>query len=161
MLIGQRLVEPDAEAKVPHLPLREGQQLVASCGASKGYSYFPRIGMVSEEESGFTEDTIRDGHFYVVKGADDSYDLIFKDASRERHSAVGEGAVVQKLRGGRSDSAFAVFYLSGARSVELYTFYKEDDGKLRFTNLVSKGGDALIAKSGILVGPCEHLAIEL
>ncbi|HUE80298.1 MAG TPA: hypothetical protein VMN38_11800 [Sphingomicrobium sp.] len=160
-VFGRRLVEPDAAAKVPKIALQTGQELVASCGSSKGYSYYPEIGMVPEEKSGFSEDAISDGYFYLLKQPDGAYDLVFRDALREQRSAVADGAIVQKLRGGPSDAAFMVIYQQGAKATEIYTFYREAKGKLSFTTLVSKGSEGPIARSGILVGACDHLALDV
>jgi hypothetical protein len=158
-LIGHGLVEPDAEANVPPLALQPGQQLVAACGASKGYSYFPELGIITEEDAGFQEDGISEGYFYLLKQPDSTYDVIFRDASQRAKSAIADGAIVEKLRAGTSDAAFAVHYKGGAKTVEVYTFYIESGGKQRFTTLVSKGAEAPIAKSGLLAGSCDHLAL--
>lgn len=92
----------------------------------------------------------------MLKQPEGTYDLIFRDASSQTISAVEDGARVQKLRGHASDAAFLIEYQEGAQTTEIYTFYKEADGKLRFTNLVSKGGSAMVARSGLLAGSCDH-----
>ena len=143
---------------VPPFELAEGQELVATCGSSNGHAYYLRIG-IPKDKAGWDEDRISKGYFYVIKQPS-GYDVVFRDATGRRMSAVGDGATVQKFRQGPSDIAFAVTYQDGAKTAEIYTLYREDDGVERFTNLVSKGGEGPIHKSGVMTGLCRGLNLD-
>ena len=153
-----RRVDETPLSAIPPFELSEGQELVATCGSSKGHAYYAEIG-IAKGKAGWTEDSISKGYFYIVKQPS-GYDVVFHDATEQRTSAVADGAAVEKFRQGPSDIAFSVIYRDGGKTAEIYTLYREDDGTERFTNLVSKGGEGPIYKSGVMTGVCRGLRLD-
>ena len=68
--------------------------------------------------------------------------------------------MVRLIRNGKDDATFLAVY--PGMSIELYTFYREADGKERYDMLQSKGGDGMpIHKSALLTGECSALNLYL
>ncbi|WMT90175.1 hypothetical protein [Pelagibacterium sp. H642] len=64
-------------------------QTLAVCGASSGYAYFPAVGLVTEDQSGWAEDGISDGGIMLLRDGD-AYDIVYTDAVGGR-SARADG----------------------------------------------------------------------
>jgi hypothetical protein len=67
-------------------------QVVATCGASKGYSYFLPGPLTSADQAGWEEDGISNGGLQLLQDGD-NFDIVYTDAVGSR-SAKADGATV-------------------------------------------------------------------
>lgn len=94
-------------------------EIVATCGASEGYGYYPPGAVVKEKDAGWTQDAISKGSFQLIRSGD-SWDIIFTDASGGTLSAKGDGGEVLGLPTPAGDVVVHVVY---ERNVETYIFW--------------------------------------
>lgn len=98
--------------------------LLATCGASKGYSYYVEGGLVDSNSAGFTDDGISTGSIQLLVGADGkTADIVQIDATDTRRSALEEGASTYPLINGSNISVIVLY--QGV--VENYTFRSQSN----------------------------------
>ena len=131
-------------------------ETVATCGESSGYAVYHHEGLVPRDSAGFRKDEITGAKVTLISN-EKGYDLLVVDAMRNIKSMVDEGGKIILLRRGPRDVTFA--HINEA--IELYTFYRERDGSLRYDLVQSKGGGAPIHKSSVLRGNCNMISFEL
>ena len=131
---------------------------IASCNNASGYSNYHHAGILGKKQSGWTEDKIIGGIFTVIKNNETEYDILFTDASKTIISSKEDGGDVMPIRAGDSDVTFVVIY--PGKTMELWTFYIEKDGRGRFDLLQSKGGDLLQHKSTVMSGNCSFINLK-
>ena len=135
-------------------------QIVTTCRAPAGYSYYHYQGMTQKASSGFTEDAFSNGVFTINKVDSENFDILYLDARKTITSSVSDGAVVRLLRRGKSDATFITIYNQSA--IDLYTIWLDKDSKPKLDLIVSRGGDlSLLHKSGVLVGDCDPIDFRL
>jgi hypothetical protein len=135
-------------------------QPVARCSSLKGFAYYHHTALVPKNSSGFQEDAISKGKTTLQLLPNGEYDVLIIDARGEPISMKHDGGKILLLRNGSDDATFLVAF--PRMVIELYTFYREADGRTRFDLLSSKGGDGMpIHKSSIMSGTCEHLDLSL
>ena len=77
-----------------------------------------------------------------------------------RLAVDADGAMVRVLRSSSENLTLLVYY-EGA-TTEIYSFFKEKDGKSKFSILTNKTGNgALIQKSSVMVGDCDPIRFNL
>jgi hypothetical protein len=142
------------------LPAHSQSVTIASCSDLKGFSYYHHTGVVPRKESGFQEDKISSGLTTLQRLGNDEYDVLIVDARRQPISMRNDGGKILLLRKGTNDATFLVVF--PGMVIELYTFYRDGDGKARYDLLSSKGGDGMpIHKSSVLSGTCQNLDLSL
>lgn len=129
-------------------------ETLANCGASKGISYFPFSGINLKKNSGFADDEIKDGIVTLTKQGD-KYDILFKDASGILSSSTQDGAEIYPIILNQESIALVSIY--PGKALEIYSFWKENDGNTRYSLQTSRHGNPLISKSSLLVGDCTFL----
>ena len=134
-------------------------ETIATCGSPEGYAYYHHFGIWPKKESGFQDDSISKGITTLVKLRDNEYDLMFVDARGTIISNKRDGANIVHLRSGEADATFLVAH--PGLSIELYTFYRDNDGDARFDLLGSKGGAMPFHKSSVMTGECSDLDLTL
>ena len=133
---------------------------IATCQDLAGYSYFHEYGLVPKGKDGFQNDKLSDALTTLVRLSENKFDLLFVDARKSIISTLQSGGDVRMLRHGTNDATFLVFYQGMV--IELYTFYRDDGGKIRYDLLQSKGGDGMpIHKSSVLTGDCSELNLSI
>ena len=134
-------------------------QNIASCSNPSGKGYYPELGIVSKEDSGWEDEKITDGITKLVKTGEDQYDLLFVDVRKEIISATQDGGTVLMLNKGENVVSFLIVY--PGKTAETYTFLKSKSGKLEYINTLSRAGDGvLIAKSSVMRGECDYINFE-
>jgi hypothetical protein len=142
------------------LSLSAYSQVVATCSEPKGYAHYHHTELVPKKNSGFHEDKISGGLTTLQRLSKDEYDVLLVDARRQPMSMRNDGGRVLLLRKGTNDVTFLVAF--PGKTIELYTFYRENDGQARFDLISSKGGDGMpIHKSSVMSGTCQHLDLSL
>ena len=131
---------------------------IASCNSPSGYSNYHHAGILGKEQSGFTEDKITGGIDTLIRNNEKEYDILFTDASKTIISSKEDGGDVLLMRQGNSDVTFLVAY--HGKTIELYTFYIEKDGRKRFDLIQSKGGALLQHKSTVMSGNCSFINLK-
>lgn len=133
-------------------------QNIASCGPSTGYAFYHYSKIVQKKDSGFDKDKISNGMLTLQRNANGDFDIQIVDTRKRIFSLVQDGGKVMLLRAGESDVTFLHFYPGMA--IELYTFWRDSDGKYHYDLIQSKGGDAVpIHKSAVLTGDCDAIDI--
>lgn len=128
-------------------------QEVANCREPKGHVFFHFSGMVPKANAGWGEDKISGGAFTLTRSGN-TLDILFVDARSKPISSTQDGAKVVLLRHSLTSASVLVHYPNGP-TTEMYSFFREKDGRHRFSLLASKtGDDALAPKSALMVGDC-------
>ncbi len=130
---------------------------IASCSNPVGKAYFPEIGLVTKQKSGWVQDEkITNGIVKLSKTAEGKYDILFVDATKQITSSVEDGGSVLMLNRGENVVSFIVIY--PRKSAEIYTFLKTTSGVLEYIHVTSRAGDAvMITKASIMRGYCAFI----
>lgn len=135
-------------------------QEIAVCRAPVGKAYYHYAGLVGKANAGWSDDKISDGVTTLTR-TDGKLDVLFVDTRKKPISSLQEGGTVVLTRLSTDTITVLVYYQDGA-ATEIYSFFKEKDGKLRFTQMQSKTGAAApFPKSAVLVGTCDSIKFEL
>lgn len=139
------------------LPLRAAD--IASCSNPTGKGYYPETGIVSAKDSGWADEKITGGITKLAKIGDNEYDILFVDTRKEIISARQDGGHVILLNRGRS--AVSVLVVYPGKTAEIYTFLKDNSGKLEYIYVLSRAGDAVpITKATVMRGDCSYINFE-
>jgi hypothetical protein len=137
-----------------------GAATIAQCSNPMGKAYYPYLGMVDKNKSGWKDDGITAGLVSLQKDDDGSYDLLFVDSMKRILSAKGDGGQVLLFSKGERDASFLVVY--PGITAEIYMFLTNKDGKSEYVYLQSRGGkQARIAKAALFRGDCDFLRHEM
>jgi hypothetical protein len=135
-------------------------QEITTCRSPSGKSFYHFSGMTDKSDAGWTDDKISKGFFTLRKIAENKFDILYIDGNNKPTSSTQDGAMVQVLRLGKTNITLLVYYPSS--TTEIYSFFKETDGKFRFTFAQNKTGDeALVSKSTLLVGVCDPIRFDV
>jgi hypothetical protein len=137
-------------------------QEITSCKDPKGHGYFHHHpgGLMSKSESGWSEEKITGGITTLKKLPDGNYDILIVDIRKRIISFRQDGGEIILLRKGADDATFLHMYPGNV--IELYTFWRDNEGKYRFDMLQSKGGAAMqIHKSSVMTGYCSEINFEM
>ena len=137
-----------------------GQSIdIATCRNPSGTAYRHFSGNSDKKDSGWSDDKISNGVVSLTKDATGKFDILYIDFRKKPISVIQDGAKVIPLRSGPTEISLLVQY-DGA-TTELYSFFREKDGKSKYTVLTSRIGPAAIsAKSGVMVGDCDPIAFD-
>jgi hypothetical protein len=131
-------------------------QDIASCSNQKGKSYYPELGIVPKDKSGWTDDGVSGGITIVKKIAKDKYDIVFYDVTKQIISSVEDGGSVLLLNKGKN--VFSILVIYPGKTAEIFTFLKNKSNKLEFIQITSRAGDAVsLTKSSMFRGECEFI----
>ena len=134
-------------------------QDIASCSNPVGQGYFPEIGLVGKEDSGWSEEKITGGLTKVTKVADNEYDVLFVDVRKEITSARQDGGIVLLLNRGKG--VFSLLVVYPGTTAEVYTFFRTTPGELAYLHTQSRAGDGvMIAKSSVMRGECAYINFD-
>jgi len=130
---------------------------IASCSNLRGKAYYPELGLVDKNNSGWEEDDkITGGITKLSKIGKDQYDIVFVDSRKQIISSIEDGGNVFMLNRGKNVVSFLVIY--PGKTAEVYTFLKNKSGVLEYIHVLSRAGDAvLIAKSSLMRGNCDYI----
>lgn len=123
-------------------------EIVATCGASRGYGYYIPKGIVETKDSGWTEDAISGGSFQLIRSGVD-WDVIFTDASGGTLSSRADGGQTSGSVTPGGDIVVQVVYPS---TIETYVFWLSLEEPV-VTWSQAKAG-SFIPKHSLLVAPC-------
>ena len=85
--------------------------------------------------------------------------MLFVDARNKPISMIQDGAKVILLR--RADDAISLMAHYEGATTEIYSFFREKDGKNRYTVMTSRIGPlALSQKSGVMLGDCGPIQFD-
>lgn len=133
---------------------------IATCRSPSGTAYFHYSAGVDKAGSGWTDDKISKGVFTLVRAKDGSFDVLYIDGRSKPISSTQDGAMVRVLRSSSENLTLLVYYERA--TTEIYSFFKEKDGKSKFSMLTNKTGNgALIQKSSVMVGDCDPIRFNL
>lgn len=133
---------------------------IASCRNPSGTAYYHFGGLMKKDNSGWQDDKISKGVTTLVQAKDGSFDMLFIDIRGKPISMTQDGATIQMLRLSQDNITLLAYYPGAA--TEIYSFFKEKDGKNRYSVLTNKTGNgALLPKSSIMVGDCNATRFDL
>jgi len=134
----------------------DASQVVAECANPQGHAYYLETGIVQTGKGGWQEDKISKGRTLLIREEGGAYDIIYKDATNQTISSVASGAKIMLLRNNNVEGLFLLFY--PGKTAEMYHFFKEDNGTLRYATYQNKGGvDIPISKNSLMVGACSQI----
>ena len=130
------------------------QAQIASCHDPKGYAFFPFIDPVPKNKAGWTDDAITSGVVTLTKIGKNDYDLLFVDSTKRIISSKQDGGLVKLIRANQKEIAVLILY---SNIVEIYTFWKTNDGQMQYSSIQSKGGENPIYKTSAMIGKCDFI----
>lgn len=129
---------------------------IASCSNPIGKGYYPQTGIVDKEGSGWNDERITGGITKVSLSGEGEFDVLFVDSRNEIISSRQDGGHVLFLN--RGEKAFSLLVVYPGKTAEVYTFIKDDSGKLEYLHVLSRAGDSvLITKSSVMRGDCSYI----
>ena len=129
---------------------------IASCSNPKGKGYYPELGLVDKEISGWQDEKITGGITKLSKIGKDEYDILFVDTRKQIYSSREDGGTVLMLNRGKNVVSFLVVY--PGQTADIYTFLKNESGVLEYINVLSRAGDAVpITKAHVMRGDCDYI----
>jgi hypothetical protein len=132
---------------------------IASCSDPSGKGYFPEIGLVGKKDSGWSDEKITGGITKVAKLGENEYDILFVDVRKDIISARQDGGRVILLNQGKN--AFSMLVVYPGTTAEVYTFLKDNSGKLEYVHTLSRAGDGvLITKASVMRGNCSYINFD-
>jgi hypothetical protein len=133
------------------VPLVLRAEVLATCGASDGYAYFPPGPLVPKDESGWTPDGISKGSFQLIRSGDD-YDIIFTDTTGGTLSAKADGGLITTTASEHGNLLVIVLYPS--KTLETYVFWFSVKAEKTVTYSQAKYG-ATIPKHSLMRASCK------
>lgn len=132
---------------------------IAACSDPTGKGYFPEIGLVTKEDSGWEDEKITGGITKLTKLGENQYDILFVDMRKDIISARDDGGTVIPLN--RGENAFSVLVVYPGKTAEVYTFLKSTSGDLEYLHTLSRAGDqVVITKATVMRGTCSYINFE-
>jgi hypothetical protein len=129
---------------------------IANCSNPSGYAYYPELGLFDKKSSGWTKDKISSGVTKVTKNEKGEYDIVFVDVTKNIISSREDGGGVFLLNQGKSSFSLLVVYQG--KTAEIYSFIKNNSGKLEYIHITSRAGDLIpITKSSLMQGECSFI----
>ena len=137
-----------------------GQSLeIATCRNPSGMVYRHFSGNNDKKDSGWGEDKISSGLISLTKDKTGKFDMLYVDVRKKPISMTQDGAKVIPLNSGPEEISLLVHY--DAATTEIYSFFREKDGKSKYSVLTSRIGPSTIsAKSSVMVGDCDPIAFD-
>lgn len=132
---------------------------IASCSDPSGKGYFPEIGLVGKKDSGWSDEKITGGITKVAKLGKNEYDILFVEARKDIVSARQDGGRVLLLNQG--ENVFSMLVVYPGTTAEVYTFLKDNSGKLEYVHTLSRAGDGVvITKASVMRGNCSYINFD-
>ena len=120
------------------------KNIEVSCGASEGYLYFFKGGLVGDNNKGFQKDEIKNGQFKLIMDANNEGEVLFKDGSGELKSVSSQGGFVQIF-----GTNWVIYYPDGV--LEVYSYHPQSSKVLSYRNTV---GNIQVAKNSLMESDC-------
>lgn len=134
-------------------------QEVATCIAPAGKAFYHFAGNLTKDQAGWRDDTISKGVFTLNRVGKDAFDVLFIDGFGKPISSTVDGGLVRLL--GRSANSITVLVYYPKGTTEIYSFFKEKDGRNRFSLLQNRSGDEVtFPKSSLMVGDCAAISLQ-
>ncbi len=131
---------------------------IANCESLDGYAYYLNYGLVPSNESGMADDYISKGKtsLKLLNKEKNEFDILYYDALGSITSSKQDGASILPLLVSPSSISLIVYWPS--QTIEVYSFWREDNGKTKYSLQQSKMGDVPIRKVNLMVGDCSYLS---
>ena len=131
-------------------------QELATCRNPTGKAYRHFSDAQDKADSGWHDERISIGVVTLVQASDGSFDMLYVDVRNKPISMMQDGAKVVLLR--RSADAISLLAHYEGATTEIYSFFREKDGKSRYTVMTSRVGSLAISqKSSVMVGDCDPI----
>ena len=133
-------------------------QDIASCHSPKGKSYYPDLGLIPKDKTGWVDDGVSEGITNLKKIGKDKYDIVFYDATKRIISSIEDGGSVIPLNRGKD--VFSILVVYPGKTAEIFTFLKNKSNKFEFIQITSRAGDQVtITKSSMFRGECDFVIV--
>lgn len=135
-------------------------ETIASCGPVEGITYYPYYGpFSSESNSGFQKDAISKGKTSLTL-KDKEFDVLYIDTLGDITSSRDSGANVLINSFTSAQNKFSVLTIYPNNSLEVYSFWKDKGGSLKYSMTLVRGGTSSNHKTSILEGDCNYIKFE-
>jgi hypothetical protein len=128
------------------------QQLITTCGASKGKAYY-----LEPTHQGWVDDGISGGTLTFFRYPNGDYDLLFKDTVGAR-SAREDGGTVSKIFGDGSKLLTLGVTYAKTSVVEVYQLTLDVNGRgtLIWSNLKNRSGPIGVTRGMVMTSNCSR-----
>ena len=148
LLVAAHLAAPPAMSQ----PVNANE--IASCSNPQGQAFIPLRGDNPKNTAGWQKDGIASGRITLAKAGGDKLDILYIDSRRQLMSVIRDGGKILPIRA--TESEISVLAVSDDLT-EIYTFWRNKEGKLEFSMLQSRGGKAPNPKTSLMVGSCDFI----
>lgn len=125
-------------------------EVVATCGASKGWGYYVPGGLNPDQKPELVQDAILKGSFQLIRSGDD-FDIIATDASGGTFSAKADGG---KVIGATTQEGNIVVHVFYKVTAETYIFWLATrDPTVSYSQAKFSAG---IPKHSLMVATCHR-----
>lgn len=133
---------------------------IAQCSNPSGKSYYPELGLVTKNKSGWSDDKISGGLTKLTINENKEFDIVFVDSLKQIISSRDDGGTVLINSFSSESMTFLVIY--PGKTIETYTFVRNKSGKYEYIQTTTRSGDeVLITKVSLLRGVCSSIDFEL
>lgn len=135
-------------------------QEITTCRSPSGKAFRHFTGVQEKASAGWSDEKISKGVVTLVRGGDGKLDMLYLDIRNKPISMTQDGAKVLTLRNAQDELSLLVHYEGS--TTEIYSFFREKDGRNRYTVLTSRIGPKTFApKSSVMVGDCDPIRFDL
>ena len=132
---------------------------IASCEGLKGWSYYPNKGdLITKENSGWDQDAISKGKTTLTFSETEGIDILFVDVVGDINSSKDQGAKIELVFLDQDSVTVSSYYFG--QSMELYSFWINNEGLPKYSLHQAKGPGNLLRKDSLLVGNCSYLNMK-
>jgi hypothetical protein len=139
-------------------PVLAEESVIAHFKSPQGKTYYANTGLVSKKDAGWKNDGIEGGITEIVVN-NGKLDVRYVDATKRIMSAREDGGEVKIF--GRGINAVSIWVYYPRHTIEVYNFYKDEDGQTKYIYTSTRSGEDLpIIKSSVYVGSCDFVYFD-
>ncbi len=131
--------------------IASAQQLITTCGASKGKAFY-----LEPTKDGWVDDGISGGSLTFFRYPSGEYDVIFKDVLQTRSARESGAQVVRVL--GHSDTVATFIVVYPIQVAEMYQLTLDDGGRgtLIWSSFKNRSAPLGITRGAVFVSDCSR-----
>jgi len=139
-------------------PVFADEWIIARFKSPQGKAYYANIGLMSKKDAGWKNDGIKEGIVEIVVN-NGKLDVRYVDTTKRIVSASEDGGEVKIF--GRAINAVSILVYYPRHTIEVYNFYKDEDGNTKYIFTQTRSGELLpVIKSSIYVGSCDFIYFD-
>jgi hypothetical protein len=136
-------------------PARSAESLVTLCTSPSGWSYYPEQPLVPKKDIGWNKDGITGGSYMLIRAADGTFDVVYRDSTKKTSSSRDGGGDVYTLSEAEGQIVLLISY--ARTTVETWFFTLDKSGKGEVTvSLARFARTSPLKKHSLFRAACER-----